>query len=103
FQQAIIGVILVNAVVLGILTLEGLSPPMRTALQAIDAACLVIFCIELALKLVAYRHRFFADGWNVFDFFVVAVALIPATGPLSALRALRVLRLLRLATAVPSM
>jgi len=38
-----------------------------------------------------------------FDFFVVAIALMPATGPLSILRALRILRVLRLISAVPAM
>jgi voltage-gated sodium channel len=39
----------------------------------------------------------------VFDFAVVAIALVPATGPLAVLRALRVLRVLRMLTIVPSM
>lgn len=103
FQRFIIFVILVNAVVLGVLTLRSLTPEVRTLLVLIDNLCLAIFCVEIAMKLVTYRLRFFRDGWNVFDFVVVMVALIPATGPLAALRALRVLRLLRLATAVPSM
>ena len=39
----------------------------------------------------------------MFDFIVVSIALIPATGPLAVLRALRVLRVLRLISVVPSM
>ena len=46
---------------------------------------------------------FWRDAWSVFDFAVVAIALLPATGPLAVLRALRVLRVLRLLTMVPSM
>lgn len=47
--------------------------------------------------------RFFRSAWNVFDFVVVGIALLPSTGALSVLRALRVLRVLRLVSAVPKM
>lgn len=102
FQWFIVGVILVNALVLGLLTLE-LPPSARAFLEFIDNVCLVIFCAEIAMKLLVFRGTFFRDGWNVFDLVVVGIALAPSTGALSVLRALRVLRLLRLATAIPSM
>lgn len=103
FQRTIIGVILLNAVVLGLLTMENLDPGVVSLLEFLDDACLVIFCIELALKLIAHHLGFFRQGWNIFDFLVVGVALVPATGPLSVLRALRIFRLMRLVTAIPSM
>lgn len=103
FQRTIITVILVNAVVLGLLTLKSIPQGFRDLLILVDRICLAIFIVEIALRLIAYRFRFFLQGWNVFDFLVIAVALVPAAGPLAVLRALRVLRLLRLATAVPSM
>jgi voltage-gated sodium channel len=102
FQWFIIAAILVNAVVLGLLTLP-LNEGVLSILRFVDNACLIIFCFEIACKLIVFRLHFFRDGWNVFDFAVVAIALLPNTGGLSVLRALRVLRLLRLATAVPSM
>ena len=43
---------------------------------------------------------FFRDPWSVFDFIVVGIALMPATGPLAVLRALQLLRLISM---VPSM
>lgn len=98
----IIGVILLNAAVLGLMTLD-LSPELLAVLDLIDRLCLVIFCAELALKLIVWRVRFFQDGWNIFDLIVVGIALLPSTGGLSVLRALRVLRLMRLLTAIPSM
>ena len=103
FQNAIVGVILLNAGILGILTLPNLDPPLANALHWLDQACMVVFCIELGLKFTVMRFGFFRNGWNVFDFVVVAIALAPATGPLSVLRALRVFRLMRLVTAFPSM
>ncbi len=102
FQWTIVGVILLNAVILGLLTLD-LSPQNLTILGVLDDICLAIFVVEIAMKLLVMRGRFFRDGWNVFDVVVVGIALVPNTGALSVLRALRVLRLLRLATAVPSM
>jgi len=103
FQWFIIGVILVNAVILGMLTISDLSPETLHLLLILDHICLVIFCIEIAMKLVVMRLSFFKDGWSVFDLIVVGIALLPATGELSVLRALRVLRLMRLASAIPSM
>lgn len=103
FQLFIIVVILLNAVVLGMLTMNTLSPASRQVLMLLDSTCLAIFCVELALKLAVWRAGFFRDGWNIFDLVVVGVALVPASGPLAVLRTLRVLRVLRLATAVPSM
>ena len=103
FQRLIIYVIVFNAFILGVQTIEGLDPGFDALLDTLDHACLAIFCVELTLKLMGQRLRFFRDGWNVFDFLVVAVALIPATGPLAVLRAMRVFRLMRLINSVPSM
>jgi voltage-gated sodium channel len=72
-------------------------------LHLLDKAALSVFCVEIAAKLYVRGLRFFRDPWNVFDFAVVAVALVPASGPLTVLRALRILRVLRLITIVPSL
>jgi voltage-gated sodium channel len=102
FNALVIVVILLNGVVLGLLTIN-FPPGILTTLRVVDDLCLAIFCIELGLKIAVYRLHFFKDGWRIFDFAVVAIALLPATGSLSVLRALRVLRLMRLVTAIPSM
>ena len=49
-------------------------------LLLIDKIILVVFVIEISLKLYAYRFGFFKSGWNVFDFSIVAIALLPASG-----------------------
>lgn len=102
-QRLLIGLILVNAVVLGLETSEAIMAAWGTWLVAVDRSILAIFVVEISLRLAAHRLAFFRDPWNVFDFVVVAIALIPASGPLAVLRALRVLRVLRLITLVPSM
>lgn len=103
FQNTIIGVIVVNAIVLGVATIDGLDPGVATALHAMDRGMLAVFVVELALRLYAHGLRFFRDPWSVFDLLVVAIALVPATGALSILRSLRIIRALRLVTAVPGM
>jgi voltage-gated sodium channel len=74
-----------------------------SVLIAIDRTILAIFVLEIVLRLVAYGLAFFRDPWNVFDFAVVGIALIPASGPFSVLRALRIVRVLRLISVVPRM
>jgi voltage-gated sodium channel len=103
FQNFIVGVIIVNAIALG---LETSATAMKLAgplLVALDRIALSIFVIEIVLKLIVYRLRFFRDAWNIFDFLVVGVTLLPAGEGLSVLRSLRILRVLRLISVVPSL
>lgn len=102
-QRFIITVILINAVVLGLETDRTLMERYGTLLMLVDKACLVIFIIELGCKMTAFRSLFWRSGWNVFDFLVVAVALVPGSGVWAVLRSLRVLRVLRLLTAIPQL
>lgn len=102
-QRVVLIAILLNAVVLGLETSPALMATWGTLLVAIDRACLVIFVIELVAKLVAYRGIFWRSGWNIFDFLVVGIALVPGSGAWAVLRSLRVLRVLRLLTVVPAM
>lgn len=103
FQRTISVLIILNAITLGLETSATLRDAIGPALAGIDRALLSVFVVELLAKLVVYRTRFHKDVWNVFDFIVIGIALVPATGTLSVLRALRVLRVLRLVSAVPSM
>jgi voltage-gated sodium channel len=103
FQQFIIWVIVLNAATLGLETSPDVVANFSGLLHVADRAMLVIFVIELCLRLYAFGWRFFTDSWNVFDFVVVGISLLAASGPFSVLRALRVLRVLRLISAVPSM
>ncbi|MHB1291616.1 MAG: ion transporter [Sulfuricella sp.] len=57
-----------------------------------DRAILTVFVAEIILRLYVHRRAFWRDPWSVFDFAVVAIALLPATGQFAVLRALRVLR-----------
>jgi voltage-gated sodium channel len=103
FQRTIIALILLNAVTLGLETSDSIMEAWGSVLTAVDAVLLWIFTAEIALRIFAFRARFFRDPWGIFDLLVVAIAWLPASGPLSVLRALRVLRVLRLISVVPSL
>jgi voltage-gated sodium channel len=103
FNQFILGLILINAVLLGMETSANLMAQYGEVLLLLDKVFLTIFVIEVLLRIFAYRLNFFKDPWSLFDFVVVAIALIPASGPLAVLRSLRVLRVLRVLSMVPSM
>ncbi len=99
--NTIVAVIVFNAIVLGLETSDPLMERAGSLLRLLDRLCLTIFVVELALKIFAHGPRFFRSGWNLFDFAIVAVSLVPATEATSVLRALRILRVLRLINAVP--
>ena len=102
FRNLITGLIILNAVILGVLTYsDALSGATVRILQVMDHAITVAFAVEIGLKLIVYRWSFFRLGWNWFDFIVVGVSLIPGGQGFSVLRALRVLRVLRLLHVVP--
>ena len=100
FSNVMLAVILANAVILGWATYGGSALPY---LEAVEQFVIGLFVVEMILKLYAWRGGFWRDGWNWFDFGVVVISLIPASGPFAVLRILRVLRVLRAITAVPQM
>ena len=99
----IMAVIIVNAITLGMETSAFMMDLAGPLIILIDRICLAIFVVEILLKLAAYRLSFFRNGWNIFDFVIVGVALIPGSGGLSVLRALRILRVLRIISVAPSL
>jgi voltage-gated sodium channel len=99
----IIAVILINAITLGLETSVIFMQRYGHILDTLDQLILSIFVIEITLKLYAFGWRFFKSGWNVFDFLIVAIALMPSAGTFSVLRVLRILRVLRLISIVPQL
>jgi voltage-gated sodium channel len=102
-ERIVIGLIVVNAFTLGLETSKTVMESFGGLLHVIDQFILAIFVVELLARIAVHRGAFFRDPWSLFDFLVVAIALIPSTGSLSVLRALRILRVLRLVTVVPSL
>ena len=103
FQRFIIGVIVINAIGLGLETVPFVNEEIGGLLAIVDHVALVIFVFEIAAKLLVYRLSYFKDPWNVFDFTIVAIALLPMSGGLSVMRALRIFRVARIISVVPRM
>lgn len=100
FQFGILAVICANAAVLGLQTSPMIAAACNGWLERIDKWCIVVFTVEIALKLAVYRWRFWCSAWNLFDFAVVAVSLVPDMGMFSLARLFRVLRVFRLVSGV---
>tara|TARA_R110002096_G_scaffold16106_32_gene55231 strand:+ start:5555 stop:6490 length:936 start_codon:yes stop_codon:yes gene_type:complete len=105
FKSFIIGVIVLAGFLVGLTTYPALVERFGNIIGALDAVVLAIFTVEIVLKMIALQPRpldFFKDGWNVFDFVIVAVCFLPFGGSyVAVLRLFRLLRVLRLVTAVP--
>jgi len=107
FKNFIIAVILLAGIVVGLETSATLMARHGGLLHALDLAILAIFIVEILIKIAACGRRpwdFFRDSWNVFDFIIVAVCLLPLHAEFAAvLRLARVLRVLRLVTVLPKL
>jgi voltage-gated sodium channel len=103
FQGFIIGVIIVNAIILGVETFQGLDPTVASVLAIVNNVAVGIFVVEIALRIFAHGRAFFKDPWGWFDLIIVAIALVPAVNGAAVLRVLRVLRILRLLSTIRSM
>ncbi|MEL7106661.1 MAG: ion transporter [Pseudomonadota bacterium] len=103
FEGSIIVLIVFNAFLLALETSPSIMATWGPAITKLDQIILGIFVVEIALRLAADFRGFWRDPWRLFDLVVIAIALMPATGPLAILRAFRILRILRLVAAVPAM
>jgi voltage-gated sodium channel len=106
FQSFIMGVIVANAVTLGLGTYD-FSSGVDSLLLTLDDVFLGIFVVELAIRIAAFGRRpqdFFRDGWNVFDFVVIGLAFLPGLREnATLLRLARLLRVVRLVTVMPDL
>ncbi len=107
FHHFVVAVILLAGVVAGLETSPAIMERHGPILLGLDQIILGVFIVEALLKMAAHGRqpwRYFADGWNVFDFLIVVLCLVPAGGPFAAvLRLTRALRLLRLVSALPKL
>ncbi|MET3682744.1 voltage-gated sodium channel [Alkalibacillus flavidus] len=106
FQPTIITLIIINAVIVGLESYRGLYDTYGEWFVRVDTFVLIIFSLEIVLKLLAARPttNFFKDGWNVFDFVIVASSFIFMGSPfVTVLRILRVLRVFRTISVIPSL
>ena len=107
FQRLVIVTILIAGVLAGIETDAAMVAAHENVLRLLDAIVLGIFVVEAILKLTAHCPRpwdYFRDGWNVFDFAIIVLCLLPMDSQFAVvLRLGRTLRLLRLVSALPKL
>lgn len=107
FEHFIIGLILLNGVVLGLETAPAIVAEYGQWLERINQIVIAIFVVEAALKIIAVApqlNRYFGNGWNLFDFSVVVLSLLPATGEFAMIaRLARLLRVARLLSTIPEL
>ena len=107
FEYSIIGLIIVNAIVLGLETSTVLTERYGDWMLFANHLILGVFVLEALLKIFAVAPRiklYFGDGWNLFDFSIVVLSLIPATGEFAMIgRMARLLRVMRLVSRVPEL
>lgn len=103
FQNFITTIIIVNSLLIGLETFPAVMRDYGALIDAFDIIILVLFTIEIALKILIYRLKFWTSAWNVFDFLIIAISILPAAGSLSIFRALRIIRTLRLLKNLPKL
>jgi len=103
FQNFIIGVIIFNGITMGLETSKGFMAEYGSLIHILDTVVITIFTIEITMRIYVHKLPFFKNGWNLFDFTIVAISLIPSSAGFEILRILRVFRLFRLVTVVPQM
>ena len=106
FTNLILCVIGVAAVVVGMQTYKEFELEYRTVFNTLNAVILGIFIFEVIIKIVTQGRQpqnYFKDAWNIFDFSIVAVCLLPIESNdfVAVLRLVRVLRVLKLVSAIP--
>lgn len=106
FEFFVISIILASAILVGFRTYEeSLNPEIFFYISSLDYLITFIFVVEIFIRIVAEKSTidFFKSGWNVFDFMVISISLIPIESMDAILlaRLVRVFRLLRLVSFVP--
>ena len=105
FNTLVISVIIASALYAGVASYD--IPSQYVYLLGIfDYTITIFFTIEILIRIIAERSliKFFKRGWNVFDFLIVTISLIPVGGAESVFvaRLLRIVRVLRIVTVIPA-
>lgn len=108
FNHFLFTLILLSAIIIGLETYPGLVKQYQPVMSLIDKLIIAVFTLEIALKILAFGKKpwqYFRDPWNVFDFVIVAICLIPFsdTHYFAVFRILRVLRIFRMITVFPKL
>ncbi len=101
------GVIILTAVLMGLETSASVQAAYGPLLHMLNIVIQMLFVGELGVRLLAHGPRwgtFFRDGWNLFDFLIVAASLLPQVGAFATVaRLARLLRVARLLSVSPQL
>ena len=103
FKQGILVLIGISAILLGLETSRTLPEGIYRVVILANQVILGAFVVELIMRISVHRLSFFRDNWSLFDFAIVAIALIAPSGAFQVVRALRILRAFRLVSTVTSL
>ncbi|ARK29456.1 ion transporter [Halalkalibacter krulwichiae] len=106
FTMAVIGLIIVNAILVGLETYPTLYIEYKEWFFLADYILLWIFTLEITMRFIATKptKNFFKSSWNWFDFLIVAAGhIFVGAHFITVLRILRVLRVLRAISVIPSL
>ena len=103
FENFVLTAIFFNSITLGLETSPEIMASHGKTLHFLDRLFMMLFTLEIIFKIIVYRHRFFKDPWNIFDFLIVGSSAFPSAGSISILRALRALRALRMISIIPTL
>ena len=95
FEMFIMGVILANAIVLGLMTSPTMDFYYGNLLYLLDRVFMGVFIVEMLLKMFALKKKFFKSGWNIFDLSIVAISSLPVLSSLIVFRTFRLFRLFK--------
>ena len=105
FNGIVISVIVASAIYAGVSSYD-ISPEYTVYLDLFDYAITLFFLIEIIIRMISERSliKFFSNGWNIFDFLIVTISLVPINNVESVFvaRLLRIIRVLRIITVVPA-
>ncbi len=106
FEMVVIAIIILSAMMIGASTYD-MDPRWLSVLRGFDMAVTIFFLIELLIRMAAEERlrNFFRKGWNIFDFTIVTISLIPIDESELVLlaRLLRIFRMLRLISMIPEL
>ncbi|WP_373019455.1 ion transporter [Thiomicrorhabdus sp.] len=106
FELFVISIIIFSSLMIGIRTYD-LHPIVENVLRFLDYAVTLFFLVEIVIRIAAESRirDFFKKGWNIFDFVIVVVSLIPLDDSEYALiaRMLRLFRVMRLISFIPEL
>lgn len=102
-QIAILFLIILNAIIIGLDTYPSISNKFGELISEINNFYLIIFTIEILIRIYIEKTKFIKNGWNIFDFTIISVSLFTEISSISVFRTLRLIRVLRLISVIPKM